>query len=142
MPGLASLAAVAVASTDVPPYWARTALSAWRAMRPVSNLSGRPAHSISTTCLCSMMLSRRTGNGCARAGPLKAMARVDMCVEVHRHGGKRLALPTNAQAVDKLLIPVLVRRLDVVEQPAPLANHFQHSAPSMVILVMRLEVIG
>ena len=50
-------------------------------------------------------------------------------VEVHRHGGKRLALPANAQAVDELLIPVLVRGLDVVEQPAPLANHFQQPAP-------------
>jgi len=50
--------------------------------------------------------------------------------------------PADAQPVDELLVPVLVGRLDVVEQPAPLAHELEQPAPRMVILGMRLEVIG
>jgi len=45
---------ITVASTLVSPYWANTAASAWRATRPVSRVSLRPPHSISTRCVSNI----------------------------------------------------------------------------------------
>jgi len=42
---------------------------------------------------------------------------------------KAVASPANAQPVDKFLIAILVSGLDVIEQTAPLAHHFEQAAP-------------
>src|SRR4029079_5706475 len=53
-----------------------------------------------------------------------------------------LPSPANAQPVDELLIPVLIGRLDVIEQPATLADHLEQPSARMVILAVRLEMFG
>src|SRR5680860_589159 len=51
-------------------------------------------------------------------------------------------LPADAEPIDELLIPVVVRRLDVVEQTAPLADHFQQPATRMIVFTVGLEMLG
>src|SRR4029079_4637721 len=53
-----------------------------------------------------------------------------------------LPSPANAQPVDELLIPVLIGRLDVIEQPATLADHLEQPSARMVVLAVRLEMFG
>ena len=58
-------------------------------------------------------------------------------------GLRRLSsLLANAELPDELRVPVGVLALQVVEQPAPLADQLQQAAPRMVILDVGLEVFG
>jgi hypothetical protein len=51
-------------------------------------------------------------------------------------------LLTQAKLLDQLVILSVVLPLEVIEHFAALAHHFQQSAPRMVILDVRLEVVG
>src|SRR5262245_40374324 len=47
-----------------------------------------------------------------------------------------LALPAEPQLADERAVPVLALALEVVEQPAPLADQLQEAAPPVVILLV------
>jgi hypothetical protein len=51
-------------------------------------------------------------------------------------------LLAQAKLLDQLVIFPVVLPLEVIEYLATLANHLQQSAPRMVILDVRLEVVG
>jgi hypothetical protein len=51
------------------------------------------------------------------------------CKLIQRREIRTVASPANAQPVDEFLIAILVSGLDVIEQPAPLAHHFEQAAP-------------
>src|SRR5262245_29689053 len=112
-------------------------------MCPVSRLSGRPAHSISTVCVLNMLRSQFE-SGCGRAGPDEGDgSRPWRCVNLRTEcPQEKFASPADAEAIDELLIAILVSGLDVIEQPAPLAHHFEQAAPRMIVLVMSLKVLG
>src|SRR6185369_8067169 len=90
-------------------------------------------------------VSRWVGRKKGRIVSLMADALPRSIVASRTAGGDAMTIwlsPADAQPVDELLVPVLVGRLDVIEQPAPLAHELEQPAPRMVILGMRLEVIG
>src|SRR3954462_3379237 len=50
-------------------------------------------------------------------------------------------LLADAQPFDQLLVPAGVLALEVVEQPAPLADELEQPAPRVVVLLVGLEVL-
>src|SRR5207248_6004502 len=52
-----------------------------------------------------------------------------------------LLLP-DPQTVDQLAVPGGILRLEVIEQPPALADELEQSAPRVVVLLVRLEVLG
>src|SRR5690606_18915991 len=52
------------------------------------------------------------------------------------------ALLPDAEALDELRVPFDVLRLEIVEEPAALADELQQPAPGMMILRVRLEMFG
>src|SRR5581483_8451905 len=145
-PGRTLFSATTVASTLVSPYWASTAPSAWRARRPVSRLSLRPPHSISTRCVSNIcrLVSRCSKRQVPqlpgeKPGPAFHLSRGDVSLLPRDIPGP---LAADSQTLDDLLIALLVPVLDVVEKPAAQAHHLEQAAPRMVVVLVQLEVFG
>jgi hypothetical protein len=49
---------------------------------------------------------------------------------------------SGCQALDELAVPVVVLRLEVIEQPPTLADELQEPPPAVEVLLVRLEVLG
>src|SRR2546423_1882855 len=52
------------------------------------------------------------------------------------------SLLADAEPLDQLCVAIAVFAFEVIEQPAPLTDQLQQSAPRMMILDVRLEVLG
>src|SRR6516162_7747428 len=55
---------------------------------------------------------------------------------------RNASLAAQAKALDQLPVALLILLLQIVQQPAPLADHHQQAAAGMEILLVRLEMIG
>src|SRR5262245_27669567 len=110
-------------------------------MRPVSSLRGRFPHSISTVSILNMVISQMRVEG-GSLGPWPKAPPVQGSKARSRVCPRRRGSPTDAQAVDELLVAVLVGRLDIVEQAPPLADHLEQPAARMIVLAVRLEMFG
>src|SRR5438132_6122170 len=56
--------------------------------------------------------------------------------------GRRSTLFTNTEFVDDRAVPLLIRLLEIVEKTTAAADELQQSAPAVMILRVRFEVLG
>src|SRR4051794_10882134 len=148
MPGLASFSKTTVASTLVSPYCASTAASACRATRPVSRLSLRPPHSISTRCVSNICFvsflvvhcigslhrcRRRAPRLSKEAGPHVRLVRGNVSL---LPAPDDCPLAANSQTLDDLLVTPLVLAFDVVEETPAEAHHLEQAAPRMIVALV------
>src|SRR5207245_6786376 len=121
---------VTVARTTVSPNWIRHEPAGCLASRPVSSRNDRPAKVLST-CFTICRLTRAPEKYAERPGALPGARRRDA-----------VGLMAETQLVDELPIAFQVHALQVLQQAAALADHFQEAALPMVVLGVRPEVIG